>query len=501
MLHSKYLVRDPNEIQLQGTPWEVNYADKVKKNDKRKEDDNERWGIQVYRAKDNMPFLACPIPSVPLMKGRSLYTNTSPPRSHNDGGSDTDGSALNKKGKYTGSQETEFDEDGNPVLYLPSGDPKLDENGNRIFRDSNGLEVIGGTTRDSNGTPVPPYGNGFIWKYGLKDGEKVFVADILMQDQAMHQPVDLASTILPHTAATLAVVLNHPNVVNLIDIVDINQGTGITSAGLAFHSLTIWEDMNAGSLADLLPNRIWPNHDTKRWEDLTAPNPHRFSLPESLCWHVLESISRALLWLHHGIRDVENIETHVLPLDDDWQTILHRDLNPDNIFFMKPKGKETYGECKLGNFEQAVVASNSYIPISSRPDWSNKVSRIRKRKEFFIPMDNAIGKSLTWTRKSEVWSLGAVIFCMMTGIPPPRHWSYHWNISRMNDRGYSQGIREIISDMLKEKESERPDILTLFPRIHVEMCRWRAFTLDGNRYWDVRDDDIEKTLLEEGIVL
>lgn len=55
--------------------------------------------------------------------------------------------------------------------------------------------------------------------------------------------------------------------------------------------------------------------------------------------------------------------------------------------------------------------------------------------------------------------------------------------------------------MLKVSEIERPDILTLFPQIHIEMCRWRALTLDGNRYWDVRDDDIKETVSDEELML
>jgi len=73
------------------------------------------------------------------------------------------------------------------------------------------------------------------------------------------------------------------------------------------NGFTVSEDMNAGCLAYALHNPIefLGLHDKKTWHKLSASNFSRSSLPEHLCWHVLRSISRILLWLHHGSEEIK----------------------------------------------------------------------------------------------------------------------------------------------------------------------------------------------------
>ncbi len=170
----------------------------------------------------------------------------------------------------------------------------------------------------------------------------------------------LASAILPTAAVPISLILNHPNIISLVDIIQTSNLPGPTSEAGPFGDITIWEDMDAGSLAYLLPTpESHPDfRDEKGWHLLAAQNFHRFSLPESLCWHVLRSISRALLWLHHGVKETEGIRGEWLRHDNDWHTILIRDLGPSQIWFKKPKGNETYGECKLGGFQWAKVCGS-----------------------------------------------------------------------------------------------------------------------------------------------
>ena len=50
-------------------------------------------------------------------------------------------------------------------------------------------------------------------------------------------------------------------------------------------------------------------------------------IPESLCWHVLDGIAQALLWLHHGVKRT------FLPnrlYDDDWHPIIGVQISPKN---------------------------------------------------------------------------------------------------------------------------------------------------------------------------
>lgn len=168
---------------------------------------------------------------------------------------------------------------------------------------------------------------------------------------------DLGTAILPHTAVTISRLLNHPNIVSLIDIVHTSSLEGSVSEAGKHGDLTVWEDMNAGMLSYLLPqvNDLPDLDDEASWAVLAAQNHSRLSLPEGLCWHVLRSISRALLWLHHGVKETVGIPGEWERHDDDWQPILMMDVSPGQIWFQHPKGNEHYGHCKLGGFQYAKV--------------------------------------------------------------------------------------------------------------------------------------------------
>lgn len=179
----------------------------------------------------------------------------------------------------------------------------------------------------------------------------------------------LASVIIPHAALSLSRILNHPNIISLVDVVQNSALNGSTSEAGEYGDITVWEDMNAGSLAYLTRsvNSLPAFADAAAWHRLASPNLARPSLPESLCWHVLRSISRALLWLHHGVKETEGIPGEWSRHDEDWQAILIMDISPSQIWFKKPGGLkgEFYGECKLGGFQWAKVCGSVGARVAS----------------------------------------------------------------------------------------------------------------------------------------
>lgn len=116
--------------------------------------------------------------------------------------------------------------------------------------------------------------------------------------------------------------------------------------------------MNAGSLFYILPSTSsLPSFDDReKWSILAAQNPNRFSLPEGLCWHVLRSISRALLWLHYGVKETEGDSGEWDRPDIDFMPTLIMDVSPEQIWFQHPVGHEHFGVCKLGGFQYARVS-------------------------------------------------------------------------------------------------------------------------------------------------
>jgi serine/threonine protein kinase len=178
----------------------------------------------------------------------------------------------------------------------------------------------------------------------------------------------LAPILIREAGVSISRILNHPNIVALIDIVQTSEVPGAhVPAPLKKNNeietpsdFTVWEDMNAGCLSLLLPspNSLPSFGDGPGWYALASLDYQRFSLPEGLCWHVLLNISKALLWLHCGMKETNGIPGDFKKHDDDWHPILIRDISPGQIWFKHPRADEHYGECKLGGFQWAKVTGN-----------------------------------------------------------------------------------------------------------------------------------------------
>lgn len=77
---------------------------------------------------------------------------------------------------------------------------------------------------------------------------------------------------------------------------------------------------------------------------------------------------------------------------------------------------------------------------------------------------------------------------MMTGMPPPRGYNFAWQISRMGDKGFSEGLRGIVAKMLEPEIKNRPDALLLLGEAQRLWRDWRANTPEGMAYVDVSDE-------------
>jgi serine/threonine protein kinase len=97
-----------------------------------------------------------------------------------------------------------------------------------------------------------------------------------------------------------------------------------------------------------------------------------------------------------------------------------------------------------------------------------------------------------WSRPNEIWSVGAVIYTMMTGMPPPRHYNYVWQISRMNDKGFTKGLRDIVAKMIHPVIGKRPDTLSLVGLVEIEWRSWRGNTAEGRAYIDGGDERLRR---------
>ena len=217
------------------------------------------------------------------------------------------------------------------------------------------------------------------------DNETFLAAEIphiLTKDRGKDRvTTPLAPCLLPSVSVPISRILNHPHIISLVDTQPITALAGSVSLAGPNADITVWEDMNAGSLSYLLPSLDdMPDfNDEAGWHRLSAVNMCRFSLPESLCWHVLLSMSKALLWLHHGVKETEGIRGEYMKHDDDWHAILIRDVSPGQIWFKKARGHETYGECKLGGFQWAKVCGSVGAKVAIAP----RMETASREKQFF----------------------------------------------------------------------------------------------------------------------
>jgi hypothetical protein len=87
---------------------------------------------------------------------------------------------------------------------------------------------------------------------------------------------------------------------------------------------------------------------------------------------------------------------------------------------------------------------------------------------------------------------------MMTGMPPPRFYNYEWQISRMNDKGFSDPIRHIVAEMLRPHPDDRLQTKDLVNQVDDAWEGWRATTEEGAYYVDVVDKGVLRSALGTG---
>ncbi|KAH7312292.1 kinase-like domain-containing protein [Stachybotrys elegans] len=374
-------------------------------------------------------------------------------------------------------------------------------------------------------------------------------------------------------APLLSLTLSHENLVSLVGQIRLKPNP--TSDRDETYLVTDYCD--ASNLTALL-RRIAPNHDD-------SPPKH---LPEGLCWHVLRSLVRAVTYLHDGKRWVYDYEAESASelrkwqlMDPSWHAILHRQINPGNVLFQHPRGRETYGSCKLGNFTNAVVTC--YMPgsinrnafatpadtnveahdaplkrglaIAIQKDWTSRDEMLK----LFQRDPESMARRL-YTLREELYSIGSVLFHMMTGRKATNtceksghshiirckhgdcllrqaylagcycnhggcehiktlkcaHGKANWelcsdtdckdpiiNIDELLPRSpFSDLLRRQVEELLAEDGREPKNGLVaeasgIADRIELAYWKWRKETAEGRRYRDVEDVMMEVWLDEQ----
>ncbi|KAF4447377.1 hypothetical protein F53441_9097 [Fusarium austroafricanum] len=228
-------------------------------------------------------------------------------------------------------------------------------------------------------------------------------------------------------ACTIRQILNHENLISIAGVIEhhpFNKSQTPDTTPENGVQMLVWDFADAGNLSAMF--RHYPCESSA------------FYLPESLCWHVLRSLTRAVTYLHDGRRLLyqpeyigHGVSGEWVSINTDWFPILHRCIEPRNVWFQHPRGIETYGQCKLGDFSNAAVTCH-VINAQSKPHGSDtvddgmalatkegiwRIEEARHAYDLHQPMIPNEGNR-AYTLKDEMWSVGVTIFTMMTGQAP-----------------------------------------------------------------------------------
>ncbi|KAK6449702.1 hypothetical protein FP744_10005952 [Trichoderma asperellum] len=338
-------------------------------------------------------------------------------------------------------------------------------------------------------------------------------------------------------SSTIAQIFNHENIVSIAGYIK-TRPVAAGSERAHLEEYIVWDYCDASNLSALLQSK--PYSSTK------------FYLPESLCWHVLTSLLSAITYLHDGKRlfldtkATAGEEKRWESVDQDWHPILHRAIEPRSIFFQHPRGIETYGLCKLGNFEHAVVTNHVITPSGGyATEQDVEISRAMApyrgletldmtRHQLLESAEPYTAENRPYTIADELFSIGSVIFTMMTGQKPvPSYENYsrcHITSSSPQDSGqtpcnqqnttqlelhprprhpscheptintdsylaraqYSEQLRDMVRCLLDcGPGSSRTQMDRVLPTTMLAMQRyqhWKFHSEQGKLYKDIEDD-------------
>jgi serine/threonine protein kinase len=274
---------------------------------------------------------------------------------------------------------------------------------------------------------------------------------------------------------------------------------------------------------------------------------------------------KALAFLHEGRRsrpvmvgppDCVNGEVlyHVPGDELDWMPILHRDIKPQNIHFQHPKGIETYGACKLGNYGRCVVSAHisewafrddpRVLMATEEDDCSADLLRrlwkkwqkaktdeekqeIKKVRQHPLrpPPTSKTSSFDRWfcyvqsrrpyTRGSELFALGAILFRMMTGqmLPDPEECDLCgcWHLDSTTGKcyhvctpdvdveaalgeltDYTPELRELVKQLLCQNRKDEELASHFFNESRPLYQTWKQQTADGRLCKDILDDLAER---------
>ncbi|KAL2135596.1 hypothetical protein VTI74DRAFT_7872 [Chaetomium olivicolor] len=211
---------------------------------------------------------------------------------------------------------------------------------------------------------------------------------------------------------------------------------------------------------------------------------------ESFVWSIFSQLVTALYRCHYGV-DPPEVGKTVLGLGTTARpkpptggmTILHRDLKPENVFL----GEDN--SVKLGDFGLSKVMQ------------SHDFASTYVGTPFY--MSPEICAAEKYTLKSDIWSLGCIIY-ELCAREPPFNAKTHFQLVQKIKEGkiaplpavYSSELYAVIKDCLRINPDRRPDTATLLNLPVVRLMRKEKEVVDFSKTLKAKEESLNRRIRE-----
>ncbi|KAK4453377.1 G2-specific protein kinase nim-1 [Podospora aff. communis PSN243] len=211
---------------------------------------------------------------------------------------------------------------------------------------------------------------------------------------------------------------------------------------------------------------------------------------ESFVWSIFSQLVTALYRCHYGV-DPPEVGKTVLGLGTTAKpqapkggmTILHRDLKPENVFL----GEDN--SVKLGDFGLSKVMQ------------SHDFASTYVGTPFY--MSPEICAAEKYTLKSDIWSLGCIIYELCSREPPFNAKSHFQLVQKIKEGKiaplpaiYSAELMAVIKDCLRVNPDRRPDTATLLNLPVVRLMRKEKEVVEFSKMLKMKEEALNKRIRE-----
>lgn len=184
---------------------------------------------------------------------------------------------------------------------------------------------------------------------------------------------------------------------------------------------------------------------------------------ENFAWHVLEGITAALTFCHHGV----DVSRSMQPVDG-WKTLCHLDVKPDNVWLTGVDQTHEFPQVVLGDFGCSVTQDDidqglaHWLMLThGTPGWLPPEST-----------ESMSGPSTKgrYGKATDIWQAGGTVqtLCRLTKTP-----DIHLAEERRpcGSTKYSRDLNLVVSSCMEKEVSKRPTAFDCFKFVRKTIAK------------------------------